>query len=108
MTLVKVTLTTDNGPVETCGETTASPYLFVTPHLFDGRFTGDWSLVHGPTGRLINWPYEDLVIASWPRGRRNPSELRKLAAKVAHLDWSSSDKADFGAEFEAAYKAAAR
>lgn len=105
MTLVKVTLTTENGPVETFGETTASPYLFVTPHLFDGLFTGDWSLVHGPTGRWISWPYEDL---SWPFGHRNPSELRELAAKVAHLDWSSSDKAAYGAEFEAAYKAAAR
>jgi hypothetical protein len=99
MTVVKVTLTTEIGPVETFGETTASPYLFITPDVGrDGLITGRWSLTHGPSGRAL------------PTGRwtGDPSKLRALAAKVAHLNhlnWADTNPAATR-EARAAYTAA--
>ena len=86
--MVPVALTRRHGPIQVTGQRTACAQLLVVPELTDDdQFSGGFLLVHQPTGLFLN-----LV----PSGH-DPAMLTLIAAGLAHLDWTSTDVADYRA-----------
>ncbi|MGH8575601.1 MAG: hypothetical protein ACREXJ_01520 [Gammaproteobacteria bacterium] len=73
-----VTLAQKTGPVVVLGEITACEHLLITPCINEGRYTGAFALTHDLTGRCIQWCSD-------------PDVLRRMAARLSHLDWSATD-----------------
>lgn len=77
------------------GETTANEHLSITPGFDEHGFSGGYVLTHVPSGRAVC-------------AARAVDELREIAAKVAHLDWSSADPETLVAEVGEQTRAAIR
>ncbi|OZM79916.1 hypothetical protein [Pseudonocardia sp. MH-G8] len=74
-------------PVQCQAQATAHPLLVIVAEMAEDRFTGGFTVVHTPTGlRLPTLPTVEPV---------DPSSAEYAAALVAHLDWSSTDRADY-------------
>lgn len=77
------------------GEPTANEHLAITPGLSEDGYSGSFVLTHAQTGRSVC--------------AGHPDELRDIAGRVAHLDWSSADvtalAAAVGEETRAAIRA---
>lgn len=80
--------------VEVHAEPTSNEHLAITPNLDENGYTGGFALTHVPSGRWLC--------------AGGPEELREIAAKVAHLDWSSADTETLVAEVGEQTRAAIR
>jgi hypothetical protein len=83
----------DGRQVTVPGEPTETPQLWITPtvDLHDGRWSGNWSLTHEPTG---------LYLLTSDR----PSFLRDVAAELRSLDWAFTSRDTAPAATEEAAK----
>ena len=78
------TVTLAGTGVTVTAERTVCPYLVITPAMTDDGITNRLVLMHTLTGRMLP-----------PMLGCDKSDLRKLAAAVAHLDWDFTDSHAF-------------
>ena len=76
----------ENEPLPLWAQQTVCPELVIVPELRGHALTGGWAVLHLPTGRELTGPL--------PGGLAFEDALDAVH-RVAHLDWSSPDPADY-------------
>jgi hypothetical protein len=87
---------TDGRVLPHCAQATVHPLLVIVPEICEGEFTGGFALAHTPTGTVLD--------SGWyVAGPLTPALAGYAAERLAHLDWTSTNLADYQDEHRQAW-----